>query len=300
MLCLLKLPELNPIPQHICFFCVFTVSTTMAADVCKFAEGAVPKRTRLTQEKGRNASEAEDDSSPVSQWVGSNTSLEVLDEDVFRSRESADTGFVGPQSEVQWLRSIQQRKTGHENTGPESGPSRQNYQTSGLPAPPRPAHASDFTFYLDHESLHLETPVDENVLPHPDIADRLFECYMNTIHTSFPILEEKFEDEFRQFFTAIREHRPFQVPKCWQARANFVFALGARYSHLLNADWQGDVDDHRVYMARGLRLIGLDPTEGWIIHASPSLVLLQVFHLEVRFTHRLTRVRRRLFFLCTI
>jgi hypothetical protein len=39
-----------------------------------------------------------------------------------------------------------------------------------------------------------------------------------------------------------------------------LFAIGAKYSHLVGAAWAGEKDDHLLYMTRAIRLLGLKDT----------------------------------------
>jgi len=52
-----------------------------------------------------------------------------------------------------------------------------------------------------------------------------------------------------------------------------IFAIGAKYSHSINADWAGDERDHLIYMTRALRLLGLGNTIMFI--SGPDLELVQ-------------------------
>jgi hypothetical protein len=49
-------------------------------------------------------------------------------------------------------------------------------------------HITDSTFYLDSEDLDFEMIVDPSEDPDPDIAERLFDCYLDTVHPSFPLV----------------------------------------------------------------------------------------------------------------
>lgn len=58
---------------------------------------------------------------------------------------------------------------------------------------------------------------------------------------------------------------------------NLLFAIGAQYSHLINADWAGDERDHRVYMNRAVRLLGLKDT--LVVISGPDLRTVQAVSL---------------------
>ncbi|KAF1365711.1 hypothetical protein EJ07DRAFT_150216 [Lizonia empirigonia] len=129
-------------------------------------------------------------------------------------------------------------------------------------------HAS---FYLDADSAELDVDVDPYDLPPRETAAKLFDCYKQIVHKSFSILSTQFEDQFRRYFEALRSERPFSVPNRWLAILNIAFAIAARFSHLINAGWQGEEGDHIVYMTRSVRLLG-----SWPFAAAPDLALIQV------------------------
>jgi hypothetical protein len=49
-----------------------------------------------------------------------------------------------------------------------------------------------------------------------------------------------------------------EVPgRKWLAIVNLIFAISARYSHVVRAEWRGDDRDHLIYFSRA-RLLSLD------------------------------------------
>lgn len=96
---------------------------------------------------------------------------------------------------------------------------------------------------------------------------------MSTIHSSFPVVPQGFEDQARRFMSSVRQNRAFRVPERWRALLNLVFAIGARYSHLVDAEWQGPERDHLVYMTRASQLLGLNDSVA--LTSGPDLSLVQ-------------------------
>lgn len=220
--------------------------------------------------------------------VGSNQDLELQDEDLLRSHESRATGFVGNNSEVQWLRSLktQMRSAGSRRTpsqlpGGLSGRNKPAVQRTGA-FHNRPGslkqtgifHVSDSTFYLDRDDHQLEAMVDPYEMPPANTAERLFDCYLQTVHTSFPILPDIFEKQFRRYNDHMKQSRPYRVPEKWQGMLNLVLAIGAQHAHLIQAEWRGDERDHLVYMTRATKILGLDKISTLL--SAPSLSLIQV------------------------
>jgi hypothetical protein len=218
--------------------------------------------------------------------VGSNEDLDFLDEDLMRDPHARETGYMGQNSEVQWLRSVQ-RQAERGNTDPRGqryGPPgasteaidersdalherRQNARPGSM------HHITDATFYLDSDDIEIDIAVDPREMPSPEIAEKFFACYMDTVHGTFPLMPANFEDQFRRYIQASKHGHPFFVPDGWRATMNLLFAIGAKYSHLVGAEWRGDERDHLIYMTRAVQLLGLKDTLTFL--AAPSLDKIQ-------------------------
>ncbi|KAF2186127.1 hypothetical protein K469DRAFT_687518 [Zopfia rhizophila CBS 207.26] len=129
-------------------------------------------------------------------------------------------------------------------------------------------HVTDSTIYLDRDDLDLDVVVDPYELLPPETAEKLFDCYMETVHSFFSILPDVFEEQFRKYNDFVKGHRPYQITGRWQAMLNVVLAIGAQYSHLIQAE-----RGHLVYMARASRILGLDKIATSL--SAPSLTLIQ-------------------------
>jgi hypothetical protein len=232
-----------------------------------------------------------------------------VDEDLLRSREARETGFVGQNSEVQWLRSLQRRMgstDGEGFEGPYGPPSASNEaikQRINAMHKRRNSennlHVADSSFYLDSDSIDVEAMVDPFELPPSETAERLFACYLETVDSWFPILPQSFEGEFRSYYESVNLQRRFQVPEKWQAILNLVFAIGARYSHLTRASWRADEGDHLLYMTRAVRILGV--RDIMMIISTPDLSLIQVRGMKPQISSTaLTACRLLVFFLFTI
>lgn len=226
----------------------------------------------------------------VTASVGSNEDLDILGEDLLRTRESRETGYIGQNSEVQWLRSVQ-RQTERGNTEPYDtrygppGASEAATQKRWDALHERmnnPMHDSrkgsmknvtDATFYLDSDSLEVDIVVDPYELPDPEIAEQFFNCYLEKVHCSFPLLSVSFEDQFRRFLESVRQNRPFQIPDKWRGIMNLLFAIGAKYLHLVGNEFTGDERDHLIYMTRAVHLLGMKNAVMFI--SGPDLTLVE-------------------------
>ncbi|KAF2030932.1 hypothetical protein EK21DRAFT_64343 [Setomelanomma holmii] len=225
----------------------------------------------------------------VTASAGSNEDLDHLDEDLMRTRESRETGYVGQNSEVQWLRSVQRQTehTGSDRRQPYGPPGagqnavsaradalherRDNTKDDARQGSMQ--HITDSTFYLDSDNIEVDIVVDPYELPEPDIAERLLDCYFETVHPSFPLVPDAYRDQYRKYLASVNKNEPYQVPQKWRAQMNLLFAIGAKYSHLIGTDWAGDERDHLVYMTRAVHLLGLKDTV--MIISGPDLNLVQ-------------------------
>lgn len=149
----------------------------------------------------------------VTASVGSNEDLDHLDEDLMRTEQSRQTGYIGQNSEVQWLRSVQ-RQTEHTGAEPHVQPfgppggnqgaisarataMRERRETARDDARQGSMrYVTDSSFYLDDASIDVEIVVDPHELPDTDTAEKLFNCYMTTVHQAFPLV--------RQFYDYVR------------------------------------------------------------------------------------------------
>lgn len=183
------------------------------------------------------------------------TKSQDLIEDLHVNDRARATGFVGKNSEVQWLRAAALAQLERTDDEPSAFQRRGSY-APGLGN----EQISSYSFWTDSENVDVDFSVNPYDWPQLDIAERLLDCYTSKVHDSFPILPRKtFEDQFRKYFTALANGNAPRLRPNWQAILNLVFAIGARYSHLSKETWRADARDHLIYQARA-RGFGLDDT----------------------------------------
>ncbi|KAG9186065.1 hypothetical protein G6011_02621 [Alternaria panax] len=244
------------------------------------------KRPRQQSAPGQDGKHGDHGEAFVTASVGSNEDLDFLDENIMRSQQARETGYMGQNSEVQWLRSVQRQAErgnsdpyGQRYGPPGSSQVATNERSEALHErrpngrPGSMQHITDATFYLDGDDIEIEIAVDPYEMPSPDVAQKLFDCYMETVHGTFPLMPATFEDQFRRYIQSARYGRPYDVPDRWRATMNLLFAIGAKYSHLIGAEWRGDERDHLVYMTRAVQLLGLRDTLSFL--SAPSLDKVQ-------------------------
>ncbi|KAK7177770.1 hypothetical protein PSPO01_16178, partial [Paraphaeosphaeria sporulosa] len=192
-------------------------------------------------------------------------SLDLVGEKLHDTDQARATeGFLGPNSEVQWLRSFLLLEQGDSDVAiSEQGSVANAAKNEGM----------NVTFYLERKSIDSEIHVDQYELPTADIAKQLLNIYMEKVHDSFPILPRKlFQDQCQSYFEALRHGLAPKASSKWQAILNLVFAVSSKYSHLIKASWQGDERDHLIYQARASALAWKETTFG----QHPDLPQVQV------------------------
>ncbi|KAJ5988506.1 hypothetical protein N7481_003716 [Penicillium waksmanii] len=162
---------------------------------------------------------------------------DYTDEDFNRDEASQAMGFVGEHSEVTWLYRLKRDLDKGAFT-----------PVGDMPDQPS---VSSLNYFLDDLDIPVPDDIDVSVRPPQQIADRLVESYLQTIHPDFPIIgKETFLNQYQSFYS-----NPNVRPgKRWTAVLNLVFAIAAKHCHLLQNQCQGNYTDHLAYFARAWRL----------------------------------------------
>jgi hypothetical protein len=206
--------------------------------------------------------------------------VEITDDDGAENTKVVEAGFLGQISEVQWLQSLKCRVQTAEAAfmGPvspyESKPASPMFNTSStqLPDPPLQS-AMSTSYYLDDDGIKLADCGNPFELPPEHTAGLLFQCYSRTVQSSFPILPATLESQLHQYYNLVRNGQSIHCPEKWFALVNLVFAIGAKYSHLTQADWRADEFDHVVYISRAFQLLSINDTV--VVISTPDLSTTQ-------------------------
>ena len=216
--------------------------------------------------------------SDVSGGAGSTGALDRTEEDFTRD-EARSTGFVGKSSEITWLQRLRQRnKDGNESGWVSPSPSdfgskRATDDSFNAPAEADSAHSvHEFSYHLDDEAITTFEHIDPYAVPTAEIAHNLFSAYFTRVHPTYPILGRRILTAQFQKFESGQAQRP---PKKWLAILNLIFAIAARYSHLIQANWEEDEGDHSIYFTRA-RLLSVN-SEAVFQH--PDLQMIQIYGL---------------------
>jgi len=200
----------------------------------------------------------------VSARVGSTGSMDVVDEDFNKSAAARATGYMGKNSEVVWMQRLSRRAAAGSGSDTESQAGSMQGGSQGVGA-----RISDSTYHCDTLSIMVSDQVDAYELPPKHIADFLFQSYLDIVHPAFPILgKATFTNQYNTFSNS----QSVNTGDNWRAILNLIFAIAARYAHLIQAELRGDERDHLVYFTRA-RILGFN---GDSILAHPDLQQVQI------------------------
>jgi hypothetical protein len=215
-----------------------------------------------------------------------NDDHDYLEEDLFDDQGSTGTGYLGRNSQVQWMRTLQRKLDDSKDESsdePYAPPSHDSWEASAKRSealharqnePGNSGSLSEYYFYLDNQEMVEIDQVDPHTIPPAETATRLFDFYQKAVHGPFRILDDQFEEQLGTYYQVTQAGGMMNVDPKWSAILNLVFAIGARYSHLVDADWQADKHDHLVYMSRAVHFLGLKSISSLI--CAPDRLLIQV------------------------
>ncbi|KAL8993323.1 MAG: hypothetical protein Q9169_006428 [Polycauliona sp. 2 TL-2023] len=193
---------------------------------------------------------------------GSTESVDCVNEDLNRTVESRATGFMGKNTEINWLGQLRER-TDHAEDMHEECDGFDMYFGSGLDGMPEKGGAdhtiSESTYHCNDFPLEIADHVQPYQLPPRAIADLLLSCYLESVHPTFPILGQT---TFVKQYQAYYNNPALQTGPLWLAILNLLFAIAARYSRLVRAEWITRAEDEHTYLSRA-RLLGLGADALW-------------------------------------
>lgn len=235
----------------------------------------------------------------VSASVGSNEDLDFVQEDLLRVNEAESAGFMGRNSQAQWLRALESKveqpggEPSFSNYGPPGASSEAfnrraealhgRQQKSGY-TQANANSATNYYFYLDKANIDVEIG-DPNVVPSASTAQSLFGYYKHAVYSPFKLVDDEFERQLQFYLNEKDGIVTANVCPKWKAVMNLVFAIGARYSYLVDAEWRADDRDHLVYMWRAIHLLQLQNMRTLVSHPEQRLIqaigLLALYYLTI-------------------
>jgi hypothetical protein len=161
--------------------------------------------------------------------------MDTADQVMHKDQEIFTTGFIGGASEVRWLRSIAATKVMQADKRVRAAASPWRGSIVGSDQQP-----SSLSFWMDEENVDVDFFIDLYELPPLETAERLLSCYVAKVHESFPILSHRaLEHQVQEYYRKVEAGNPPHIDTKWLAILNLVFAIGAKYSHLIEASWRG-------------------------------------------------------------
>ena len=201
-------------------------------------------RSRISQEFGGEHK--------VSARVGSTGSMDRISEDYNRDVNAQATGFYGKSSELNWTRRLKREISKSSNdSDTHADLSLLSSQDYGHDSGPTPISAS--SYHCDDLTVFIHEQIDPFELPPRATADALFQIYLETVQSFFPILGKNIYT--RQFNAFLEGPTRKKLNVNWMSILNLIFAIGAKHAHLVRAEWRGYSDDHLFYFNRA-RMLG--------------------------------------------
>lgn len=209
--------------------------------------------------------------------MGSLDAIDVVDEDVNRSEESRATGFVGKNSEVVWLQSLDveaervnspdQKRPKRHSSGTRDG----NYIAS------KSYHTEDLPM-VEPEQLN---PYE---LPPKHVAETYYDAYVMSVDTYFPIIRKSlFTAQFDRYYA-----EPFLNPgHKWLAVLNMIFAIASRYCAFVGKEMPGG-SEHTIFFSRA-KILSANEN---IVYGHPDLQQVQIEILLTFYFLALSQVNR--------
>ncbi|KAJ5946421.1 transcriptional regulator family: Fungal Specific TF [Penicillium verhagenii] len=198
-------------------------------------------------------------SSPSS--IGSLEEIDRVKEDLNRNENSRATGFMGKSSEVTWMQRLQREAKRHSQGSSSS-------LEHGHNKPQDDLSLHTVNYHLDEIDISVPEPMEIYAIPPHQLADRLFDVYLRTVHPFFPIIHQPlFTAQYRTFFD-----RNVHPGDKWLAILNMIFAISAQHAQLISASWRGEDRDHITYLTRA-RILSMS---GHDLFSHPDLQQVQL------------------------
>ena len=229
------------------------------------------KKRRRVSGSGRRGS-----SSSLSS-VGSLDAIDVVNEDVNRSEESRATGFVGKNSEVSWLQSLD-IEAERVNNPDQSLLGKQSSDTKDG------NYIASKSYHTEDQPMTEPEQLDPYETPPKHVAKAYYDAYFSSVNPFFPMVRKSlFTAQFERYYT-----EPFLNPGSkWLAVLNMVFAIGSRFCTFTGKDVP-DGSEHTIFF---LKAKILSANEN-IIYSHPDLQQVQIETLLTFYFLALSQVNR--------
>lgn len=182
--------------------------------------------------------------------MGSLEAIDQVDEDLNRSEGTRAAGFFGKNSEIQWMRKLD---VGTSMQNPDSAASfyfgsNQDAPFAQQPQLGRVNSTSMMDYHLDNLDIPLIEPCNPFAVPSRELADRYIHAFLTYVHPTFGAIRlTTFISQYQMFF-----ENASSPPVKWLAILNMIFAIGCRYTRLV--DGPDSSDDDLIFLTRARHL----------------------------------------------
>ena len=225
------------------------IENDMSLSTPPLSAGSLGKRPRK-----KSSSEEDDTESKISEEAPAHAPAGLIEDPDFLmdtsllDPEGGETGYFGREAPVHWFHSLQERlkASGSEEsrlTDQSLDAIMEGDDVSTRPPSDQPRrilrsdHYIKTYFYLDSNDIDISAH-DTHVMPPLETFSRLFKAFQMAAHNPFRLLSDTFEAQARTYYTALKSGSMLTVCPKWKACLNLVFAIGARYTYLVEDDSQ--------------------------------------------------------------
>ncbi|GFF50343.1 uncharacterized transcriptional regulatory protein C3C7.04 [Aspergillus udagawae] len=167
--------------------------------------------------------------------------VDYVEEDYHRNQQLHAFGYLGSHSEISWIRDLRKEI----DSATPSAESKAASPGNGSKA------LTSVSYFLDDQNLLVDHGISPYDRPSRTIGDKLIHLYFDAVHPSFPIVGRI---PFMQQYALYYSRPNVRPPGRWLAILNLIFALGAKFGHLLSEPWIKGTNGPLEYFSRAQKL----------------------------------------------
>lgn len=175
--------------------------------------------------------------------------VDHVPEDLNGSKETQATGYLGKNADVVWLgraKMHREKQSAKSNTDTDARLELRDIDPA--------FSASSMSYHLDEAEV-IMPDVDPHLLPPPALAMDLLKTYIQTVHSSFPIIgSDAFMRQYQRLLGIPQVRLETAGLDKWLAVLNMLFAIATVHFHLTRPDWERVSLDHLVFFNRARKL----------------------------------------------
>lgn len=201
--------------------------------------------------------------------------------------EAKHGSFAGQASDTTWMQKLTSELTNSPDLSMQSAASNPAAASSSTGQLVGSLSKRGAPFLEDMDPWAIGDQIDPCEIPVRLTADSLVDMYFNSVHLSYPIIDESvFRNDLAQYYTTTHpralRHQNF-IPLLQS-----IFAVAAIHAHMTEVHWAGDDRDHLLYFARS-RVFS---TESGVLDESVHLGQVQILGLASMYLLATSQVNR--------